>query len=149
VILAAKLGVKVPDNWPPKFVSALENRKELPWRIYYMVLTANADTPVLVGIAGLAPWSAEARTLQFGAALIPEHQRRHLGAELGAAIAEWALGVPEIDRVICEVPADHAGVAKALERAGYTREGIAPGPGFASFARHVRSGASGAEGQFA
>lgn len=135
--LAAKLSAKVPDSWPPEFVPALEKRKVLPWRTFYMILTTGGEAQLLVGVAALALWPSEAKTLQFGAALVPEHQGRHFGGEFAAMVAEWAIGVPELDRVVSEAPGDNVGFVRGIERAGYTMQSEAPGPGFVTFARYV------------
>jgi RimJ/RimL family protein N-acetyltransferase len=139
--LAEALDAEVPSSWPPKFVAAPGKSEELPWRNYYMVLSGDGEGPVLVGLAGVAPWPKENRAVQIGAAFVPEYQGRHLGAELSAALAEWALSLPEVDRAICDVPADHEGAAKALLRGGYSREAEAPALGFARFVRVTGTGA--------
>jgi RimJ/RimL family protein N-acetyltransferase len=51
------------------------------------------------------------------------------------ALAQWALRQSEVDRVVCDVPADHVASAKSLERAGYVRSAAAPELGYLRFVR--------------
>jgi RimJ/RimL family protein N-acetyltransferase len=70
-----------------------------------------------------------------GVSVVPEFYERRIGQEVVGELAEWALRQPDVDRVVCDVPADHVASAKSLERAGYVRSAGAPEPGYFRFIR--------------
>ena len=130
------LGARVPESWPPKFFTPLDGAEKLSWANYYMILTEGTDGPVLVGWSGFA-LRTEERTLQFGAAFVPEYQGKQLGGDLVSAVSGWAIAEPAIERMICDIPSDKEHAAKALEASGFSKEAKVPAPNF------VRSGRGG------
>jgi RimJ/RimL family protein N-acetyltransferase len=131
------IGAAVPPSWPPTFHGPLDGRERLAWNNYYLILTGDEGGPALVGFAGAALWPAEERTIEFGAVVVPEFGGRRLGEELASAVGDWAVSQPDIDRVICDAPAGHGGIAKSFERSGFSKMVEVPGPGFERFVRFV------------
>jgi RimJ/RimL family protein N-acetyltransferase len=115
------LAADVPESWPPEHVDPPGSDGASDWENCYLTHTNGNNRPVLVGLAGVKKWSPEYKTVQVGTALIPEYQGQRLGEEIVAALAQWGLSLPEIGRVICDIPTDHVASAKSLERAGFSR----------------------------
>ena len=132
--LAKALAARVPQSWPPEFV-APPTSEAGSWAHCYLVHAGSGEEPILIGMAGAARWPAERRTIQVGATVVPEFYGKRIGEEVVGALAEWALRQPDVDQVVCDVPADHAASAKSLERAGYVRSAAAPKVGYSRFVR--------------
>ena len=73
--------------------------------------------------------------MQIGTSVVPEFYGRRIGEEVVRALAEWVLLQPDVNQVVCDVPADHVASAKSLERAGYVRSAAAPEAGYFRFVR--------------
>jgi RimJ/RimL family protein N-acetyltransferase len=132
--LSNALSADVPPSWPPQPVAPPVHANEHGWKNSYLTHAGpNGNRSVVVGVAGHKKWSPEDKTLQIGAVLVPEYHGQHLGEEVVAALANWGLTQPEIDRVICDVPDNHKASAKSLERAGFTASTEKPAHGFTRF----------------
>ena len=128
------LSAVVPQTWPPQIVAAPGPEEGPDWVNYYLLQSGNqGGKPVVVGLAGIKRWSPEHRTIQIGTALLPEYHGLHLGEEVVAALGRWGLLQRDIDRVICDIPAEHIGSRKSLERAGFAKKNAAPCDGFTRF----------------
>jgi hypothetical protein len=123
---------QVPESWPPAAVEP-PTKDAIGWKRLYLSQTGSDGQKRIVGIAGIGLWPAANRTVQVGAALVPEYQGQRLGEEIVADLGRWALSQPQYDSVVCDVPDDHLASAKSLERAGYVKSEEAPAPGFARF----------------
>jgi ribosomal-protein-alanine N-acetyltransferase len=132
--LAEILAARVSEGWPPKFV-APPTSEAGSWSNCYLIHIGSGEEPILIGMAGAARWPAEKRTMQIGASVVPEFYGRRIGEEVVGALAQWALRQSDVDRVVCDVPADHVASAKSLERAGYVRSPAAPELGYLRFVR--------------
>jgi RimJ/RimL family protein N-acetyltransferase len=131
--LSNHIGAEVPRSWPPKNVSPPGEDSQSGWRVFYLTHTHPDNRHVAVGFAGMKKWSPEHGTIQIGTALVPEYHGQHLGEEVVRALAEWGVSQPDVRRVICDVPRDHAASAKSLERAGFLRDSVEHDPGFVRF----------------
>jgi RimJ/RimL family protein N-acetyltransferase len=127
------LAADVPQSWPPEHVGPPAPDGASDWENCYLTHTEGNNRDILVGLAGVKTWSPEHKTVQVGAALVPEYQGQRLGEEIVAALAEWGLSIPGINRIICDIPTDHVASAKSLERARFSRTSEAPGVGFSRF----------------
>jgi ribosomal-protein-alanine N-acetyltransferase len=132
--LAEILAARVPEGWPPKFV-APPTSEAGSWSNCYLIHTGSEEEPILIGIAGAARWPAEKRTVQIGVSVVPEFYGRRIGEEVVRALAELALLQPDVDHIVCDIPADHVASVKSLERAGYVRFTAAPEIGYSRFVR--------------
>jgi [ribosomal protein S5]-alanine N-acetyltransferase len=132
--LAKALAARVPQSWPPVLVAPPTNEAGA-WNNCYLIHTGVGEEPILIGMAGAARWAAEKRTVQIGTSVVSEFYGQRIGEEVVGALAEWALRQPDVDQVVCDVPADHAASAKSLERAGYVRSAAAPEAGYLRFVR--------------
>jgi RimJ/RimL family protein N-acetyltransferase len=131
---SAMLSAKVPDTWPPQIVAAPGSDEGTDWVNYYLLQSSDQGSQaVLVGLAGIKLWSPKHRTIQIGTALLTEYHGLRLGEEVVAALGRWGLSQRDIDRVICDIPDEHIGSRKSLERAGYAKAAEAPSVGFTRF----------------
>jgi RimJ/RimL family protein N-acetyltransferase len=122
----------VPESWPPTAVEPPTN-DAIGWKRFYLSHPEPDGKKSIVGIAGIGVWPAEKRTVQVGAALVPEYQGQRLGEEIVAALGKWALSQPQYDSVVCDVPENHLASAKSLGRAGYVKSAQNPMPGYFRF----------------
>jgi RimJ/RimL family protein N-acetyltransferase len=135
---SAMMSAKVPETWPPEFVNAPSTGDESVWENCYLLkVDPDGGQSMLVGIAGIREWSS-GKTIQVGAAIVPEYHGQGLGEEIVAALGNWALTRSGIDTVVCDVPEFHVPSAKSLRRAGYTMATHAPSPGFNRFELKAR-----------
>jgi [ribosomal protein S5]-alanine N-acetyltransferase len=132
--MAKVLAAQIPKGWPPTLVAPPTNEAE-SWSNCYVVDASSAEGPILIGIAGAARWPAEKRTVQIGASVVSEYHGRRIGEEVVRALAEMALLQPDVDQVVCDIPADHVASGKSLERAGYVKSAVAPEQGYFRFVR--------------
>lgn len=131
---SALLRADVPENWPPQMVMASDSSSGSIWENFYLIREGNSDgQSLLVGLAGLKRWPSEQKTIQIGCALLDEHQGVGFGQEVAGALARWAITQPQVDRVICDIPDQHIGARKALEREGFLKIETSPSVGFARF----------------
>jgi RimJ/RimL family protein N-acetyltransferase len=123
---------QVPDSWPPAAVEP-PTQDAIGWKRFYLSHTGSDRQESVIGIAGIGPWSVSSRTVQVGAALVPEYFGQRLGEEVVSALGKWALSQPSFDSVVCDIPEHHEASAKSLSRAGYRKSDEAPAPGFVRF----------------
>lgn len=129
--LSNHLSAQIAENWPPNLVTPPVTEHASGWKHSYLLHpSADGASHTLVGIAGHKKWSDDQKTLQIGTTLIPQYHGKRLGEEVVAALGTWGLAQPGIDRVICDVPAEHRASALSLERAGFTQSAEPPAPGF-------------------
>lgn len=133
--LGKLLRAKVPSNWPPEVVAPPKAQDGVEWVTLYVVHEPRGEEATVIGFAGIARWPPESRTMQVGVALLPEWQGNGVAPEIGVKIADWALQQPGISRIVCDIPANHQGAAKALQKAGYSLSNETPGSGFARWER--------------
>ncbi|MBA2558851.1 MAG: GNAT family N-acetyltransferase [Propionibacteriales bacterium] len=69
--------------------------------------------------------SSTARALNIGIALLPEHRGRGLGTAAQAAFASYLFENTLIERLEASTDVDNRAEQRALEKAGFHREGVA------------------------
>lgn len=69
--------------------------------------------------------SSTARALNIGIALLPEHRGRGLGSAAQAAFADYLFAHTLVERLEAGTDIDNVAEQRALEKAGFLREGIA------------------------
>jgi RimJ/RimL family protein N-acetyltransferase len=81
--------------------------------------------------AGQVSWSAvrhgpssACRALNIGISLFPEHRNRGYGSAAQRALAEYLFATTLVERVEAGTDVDNVAEQRALEKAGFTREGV-------------------------
>jgi ribosomal-protein-alanine N-acetyltransferase len=87
-------------------------------------------------VAGIASWRAQDRggppggCYEIGLALLPEHRGRGLGTAAQRLLVDHLFRFTLAHRLEATTDADNIAEQKALERVGFTREGVLRGVGF-------------------
>ncbi|HLN68517.1 MAG TPA: GNAT family protein [Streptosporangiaceae bacterium] len=68
--------------------------------------------------------SSACRALNIGISLFPAHRKRGYGSAAQRALAEYLFATTLAERIEAETDAENTAEQRALERAGFTREGI-------------------------
>jgi len=88
---------------------------------------ADAKTDVFLGsviLHGFRWWASQA---EIGYWVLPEERGKGLAARAATLLAQWAIEELGLSRVEASVPVDNEASRKSIERAGFTREGVARG----------------------
>ena len=72
----------------------------------------------------------------IGIELLPEARGRGVGAEAQRLLADWLFETTDLNRVEASTDVDNLAEARALEKAGFTREGVNRGAQFRGGAYH-------------
>jgi RimJ/RimL family protein N-acetyltransferase len=82
-------------------------------------------------LAGAVSWftvqhgpSAACRALNIGISLFPAHRERGYGSAAQRALAEYLFATTLTERIEAETDVENIAEQRALERAGFTREGV-------------------------
>ena len=82
-------------------------------------------------LAGSVSWftvqhgpSSACRALNIGISLFPAHRKRGYGSAAQRALAEYLFATTLTERIEAETDAENTAEQRALERAGFTREGV-------------------------
>jgi [ribosomal protein S5]-alanine N-acetyltransferase len=81
-------------------------------------------------VAGIASWRAQDRggppggCYEIGLALLPEHRGRGLGTAAQRLLVDHLFGFTTANRLEATTDADNVAEQKALDRIGFTREGV-------------------------
>ncbi len=82
-------------------------------------------------LAGTVSWfalrhgpSAACRSLNIGISLLPGQRGRGYGAAAQRALAEYLFATTLVERIEAETDVENVAEQRALERAGFTREGV-------------------------
>ncbi len=138
--LAALLGVRVPEGWPPGmhdedamrfFRDRLRALGEAGdgWLAWYAIVRPGADGPAtLVGSCGyLGP--PEDGAVEIGYSVVPAFRGRGFATEMVRALVARALATPGVARVRAEAHADNAASNAVLARCGFALAGPGREPG--------------------
>lgn len=127
--LAALLGVRAPEVWPPplnsdetlryalRFLEAGPERAG--WMSWYFVLR---EPRILVGQGGYCG-RPESGTVEVGYSVLEAHQRRGYATEAVRALVERAFAEPGVDTVIAHTLPGLAPSIRVLERLGFRLTG--------------------------
>jgi RimJ/RimL family protein N-acetyltransferase len=69
--------------------------------------------------------------VEIGTLLLPEHRGRGLGSAVQALLADYLFSTTPVNRLEAFTEVDNVAEQRALERAGFVREGVLRGRGFA------------------
>jgi RimJ/RimL family protein N-acetyltransferase len=105
-----------------------------------MLVVERADTREVIGTVGWHRVSygpnPESDAWNIGIELRSEHRGHGFGAEAQRQLADFLFDVYELDRVEASTDVENGPEQRALEKAGFVREGIQRGGQFRAGARH-------------
>ena len=123
------LEATIPIDWPPD-----EAADALPWFLerlkaadprdagfygfYGVVVTGEADAPILVGGGGCLGPPVEG-VAEIGYSVLPAFQQRGYAGEMMRAILDWIEADPRIRRVTAETDHDNLASHRLLARLGF------------------------------
>jgi [ribosomal protein S5]-alanine N-acetyltransferase len=144
--LGALLGVPVPASWPPgeydrdalEFFTArlvVGGPAALGWYNWYALsIGADGRRESLVAGAGYMGPPADG-AVEIGYAVVPEARGRGFATEIVQALAERALSLEGVRRVIAHTLASNATSQGVLKRCGFRPAGPGTEPGLLRFER--------------
>jgi [ribosomal protein S5]-alanine N-acetyltransferase len=147
--IAAALGVRVPDSWPPAVfepddVERIRRQLQhhpgaLNWTLHYVVLRRESvpgRARELLGVAGFAGAPSTAGVVEIGYAIAEEHQRCGYATEAVEALLAWAFEAPEVALVTATTYAALEPSIGVLRKAGFSQVGSDPRTGILRYERH-------------
>src|SRR5262249_46998838 len=143
--LAAALGVKVPDNWPPELydpaaiqytLDMLEADSDSPeWTTYYIVRTDLPDGSELAGIVGYKGRPTAEGEVEIGYSVLEQHQRVGIATEAARALVDRAFGDADVKLVRAETLPELAPSIRVIEKLGFALAGEVSAPGLIRYDR--------------
>jgi RimJ/RimL family protein N-acetyltransferase len=139
---ARLLGASVPNNWPPEtladalplFLGWLEAAPDrVGWFGWYALATGDGAAAPTLEASGGFKGPPQDRTAEFGYSVLPQFQGRGYATELVGALVRWALGQPDVTRVVAETEWANPASVRVLSKAGFVPAGQATEPGGARF----------------
>ena len=129
--LAALLGARVPEEWPPESVRdalpiilahARAGGAPGPWSLGWYALWRADEPPTLCASVGFKGAPREG-VVEIGYSVLPAFQRRGVATEMVRGLVAWAFAQREgVVRVDATVEAGNAGSIGVLRRCGFVRE---------------------------
>jgi len=142
--LAAALGTRVPETWPPDLLDppalrfVLERLEQAPaeaeWWMYFVVLRVEGRRGILVGSAGYKGPPAPDGTVEIGYSIVGDRRRKGYASEAVRALLERAFAFPEVRRVIAETLPELVPSIGVLEKCGFAPVGAGSDPGSVRYA---------------
>jgi [ribosomal protein S5]-alanine N-acetyltransferase len=121
------LGASIPEDWPPPMVEHPDASNR--WQsLYFLVQEEDGAERVLGGMAGVSWLNQNAILLGFN--MVENWQKRGIGTKAFALLTRWASSLPDVSRVVCDIPEDRKSAAKTLLRVGYKKTDVVPYFGF-------------------
>jgi ribosomal-protein-alanine N-acetyltransferase len=117
------VGATLPASWPaPDLldvlpVQAAAGPDEEPYGIWVVI---ERETNSVVGDIGFLGPPADG-VVEVGFSVLPDRRRRGYATEAAQSLVAWALGQPDVRRVVARCDVDNAGSIGVLERVGFTR----------------------------
>jgi RimJ/RimL family protein N-acetyltransferase len=119
-----------PWNWFRHMPAGALRRRFADGMISEDTGTLAVETPE-GALAGTVSWftvqhgpTAACRALNIGISLLPGQRRRGYGAAAQQALAEYLFATTLTERIEAETDVENVAEQRALERAGFTREGV-------------------------
>lgn len=128
--LAAALGIRVPEAWPPELYDraavefslvTVQNTplEDLRWLFYYIVLREDADgRSTAIGVAGYKGPPEEGQ-VEVGYSVLPAYQRRGYASEAVNAFAGAAFADERVESICAETFPELIPSIGVLERCGF------------------------------
>ncbi len=139
--LAAALGTRVPDNWPPELYDRtameftarqLRDGSQQGWSFWYLVFRAEE---VLVGICGFKGRPDRAGSVEIGYSILQQFRGRGFATEAVARLVEWAFGHPAVQQVCAETFPHLVASIRVLKKNGFHLTGPGSEHGVVRYAR--------------
>jgi [ribosomal protein S5]-alanine N-acetyltransferase len=150
---ATRLGVAVPESWPPGEYDEAAQRHFLArltgagpagvgWYGWYAIRPADVHAPATVVAGGgyFGPPSPEG-VVELGYSVCPEWRGRGYATELASALAAHAARQPGLTAVIAHCTTANPASIRVLERSGFVRSGAGEAPGTLRFVFAPRASA--------
>ena len=115
--------VTLPVDWPASElldilpIQACAGPDDEAYGIWVMI---ERETNFVVGDIGFLGRPADGG-VEIGFSVLPEQRRRGYATEAATLLLAWALGQPDVRRVLARCEADNEGSIGVLERVGFTR----------------------------
>jgi ribosomal-protein-alanine N-acetyltransferase len=149
--LALLLGVSPPKDWPPGHYDqkamqfyrerlAAEGPGSVGWYGWYAIRRRTAlQTAALVGVAGFVGPPDATGTVELGFSVLPSLRGHGHATEMAAALVDYALSQPSVERVIAHANITNRPAISVLLQSGF--QAVAPGqrPGTARFERSAQA----------
>jgi RimJ/RimL family protein N-acetyltransferase len=100
-----------------RFLAAWERQEEFCWLIF------TSDSGEMIGSIGAR---SEDKGFNLGFLLARSHWGRGYMPEAINAVVDWAFTQPQVSRVWAACDVENRSSARALEKAGFSREGVLP-----------------------
>ena len=142
--LARRLGVEVPDTWPPRLYdldaitwclrSLTDNPEFQTWGMRYFVLRDDARG-VAIGAGGYKGPSSDSGVVEIGYSILSKYERRGFASEAVDGLVRRAFEATNVTRVIAETLPDLIPSIRVLERTGFDFAGPGGEPGVIRYKR--------------
>jgi len=128
--LAAALGCRVPDNWPPElydrpalefYLAQLRDRAEHGWSTWYLL--SHDDPPELMGVCGFKGRPDAHGLVEIGYSILGQFRNQGLASEAVSRLVEWAFAHPVVSEVSAETLPHLVQSIRVLERNGFRLAG--------------------------
>ncbi len=131
-VLAAHLGLAIPDGWP-EFPEAYRHALELlgedaglgAWWTYVFVSLGDG---ALVGSGGFKGKPDAAGAVEIGYEIAPEFRRRGFATEAAQGLARFAFADPEVRTVLAHTLPRSNASTRVLDKIGMRHDGIVEDP---------------------
>jgi [ribosomal protein S5]-alanine N-acetyltransferase len=128
--LAATLGAKVPEGWPPREydLSAIKyfrdhlaaNPGAADWLSWYVMLRpVGSGGPTLVATAGFFGPPDARGSVEIGYSVVPPFGGQGFATEIVRALADHAFATGRVRRIVAHTTAGNSGSVKVLDHAGF------------------------------
>jgi RimJ/RimL family protein N-acetyltransferase len=140
--LARLLGASVPDNWPPEtltdvlplFLGWLEAAPDrVGWFGWYALAGAGGEAESILVASGGFKGPPQDGTVEIGYSVLPQFQGRGYASEMVGGLVRWALGHPDVIRIVAETEWANPASVRVLSKAGFVPAGPATEAGGARF----------------
>jgi len=132
-ILAARLGARVPPEWPPPlnddasttwFAEYAEaNPDAVGWVLWYFLLRESNGDLLAIGNGGFKGKPDPSGCVEVGYSVLEAHQRRGYAPEAVRALIDWAFGQREVERIRAHTLPDLEPSIRVLEKCGFVELG--------------------------
>jgi ribosomal-protein-alanine N-acetyltransferase len=141
--LAAALGARVPESWPPKYLDDAaieytrarlsEGERHAGWWMYFILKLEPEGGRTLVGSGGYAGPPAQDGSVEVGYGIVSDHQRRGYASEAVRGLVKRAFERPEITRVTAQTLPELKESIGVLLKCGFRHAGAGAEPGAIRF----------------
>lgn len=140
-VLAAALGVKVGESWPPDLygpramqfaLTQLDDPAEQAWSFWY--LSTSVDPVELVGICGFKGRPDPSGSVEIGYSILDGYRRRGFATEAVLRLVAWAFSHHNVYEVSAETLPHLSQSIRVLEKNGFIYTGAGSEAGVIRYA---------------